>query len=154
MSEIKEKTAQAWIAKIHSKWISIGWFEMKMLLEKPKIISVIGAPKHFQELILFKENLFPLVQLNTLLGLKKVNKSQDSENSVIGIVTYYNLSTNSAEHGAIQFDNIPRHINVTNELQIDLDQSKSPLKEYSKTLFQYENEKIHVLDLNKIFNLT
>lgn len=151
MSDIKTNSIQAWISKIRSTWVSVGLLEIKMLLENPTSIRVIGAPGYFSELLVFKGNVIPILNFETILDQDE-NKHSD-EYSVTGLVTFYNCRTKKAEYGAIKFNSIPENITVTNDMQVKLNQSNSTLKKYSKNVFQYDDEIIHVLNLNKLFNL-
>ncbi len=148
MPDNNSKSTTAWISKIQSTWVSVGRYEIKMLLKNPEMTSVIGASRYFDKFLIFKNNLIPVIDIDGFLHYQECN----SETNIFGVITFYNHHTCKVEYGAIKFNDIPQSITVTNDMQIDIQQSDDRLTEYSKALFQYDQKAVHVLDLNKIFN--
>lgn len=151
MFDRKNKSTTAWVSQIKSTWVSVGRYEIKMLLKNPEITPVIGASRHFSSFLIFKNDFIPIINVDGLLNDTKLNNYNQID--IYGVITFYNERTESVEYGAIKFNDIPQSITVTNAMQIDMSQSEDPWREYSKALFQYNDKNIHVLDMNKIFNI-
>lgn len=141
------KKATAWVAKMNREWVAVGNFQIKMLLEEPEFISVVGAPERFEKAVFLKGNLYPVFN-SKLFSSKSISKNRRS----IGLVIFFNEKTQQAEYGALEFESIPQKVSVSDDMEISKNDIDSKLTSFSKTAFKIKNQEILLLDLDKIFN--
>lgn len=147
MKDVQDKSVSAWLLRINGHAVCVGAPELSMLLEAPKTERVLAAPAHCKEVMLLEANLYPLVDMSSLLKRAPVNSD------AVGLIIYKENNETQASYGALRFDSIPERITVTDDMQIDMNTIDSQLREFVRAALMYEGQPVGVLDLSKIFSL-
>ncbi|MBL4671374.1 MAG: chemotaxis protein CheW [Arenicella sp.] len=147
MKDVQDKSVSAWLLRINGHAVCVGASELSMLLEAPKTERVLAAPAHCREVMLLEANLYPVVDMSSLL------KREPVDSNAIALIIYKEENETQASYGALRFDSIPERIMVTDDMQIDMDAIDSQLRKFVRAAFKYEDQSVGVLDLSEIFSL-
>ncbi len=143
---IEQKKVDTWLCTIGGKNIAIANNRLKMLVEQPNTISIVGAPDLYNRMLFLQGKFYPIVNVKPLL-------TDNADLQVAALVLYKDFDTSLVTYGAIEFDRIPEKILVSDDMSINLTELPTGISGYSLAGFEYVNKKIGVLDVDKIFNL-
>lgn len=145
---IEQKKVDTWLCKIGGESVAIASNRLKMIVEKPKSLNIIGAPKLYNRMLSLQGKFYPIINMRSLLA------HQTNMQEVAGLILYKNLATDVVSYGVIEFDEIPQKIFVSDDMAINIDELSGELKALSIAAFEYVNKKVNVLDIDKVFNLS
>jgi len=140
------KKIETFLCKLGGNSFALPTGRLKMLVEDPEIVGVLGAPKLYNRLLVLQNTFYPIVSVQALIP--------DATNlEVAALIAYIDKASNKPTHGVIEFDGIPERIQVSDDMQIDVNELPSEFIHLCSVGFEYMHEKIGVLDLDAIFNV-
>jgi chemotaxis signal transduction protein len=138
----------AWLLSIsQAENVAVGEFEFIHIVDQPEYFSVPQAPEFCKQVILWNENIVPVMNLSSWFSGQK----QDETNAIVAILIYKNLE-DELSYGGLKLVKIPALIQVNNDLGCLLPDKLDKWKEISLSSFKSENEDvIPILDVATLF---
>ncbi len=140
----------AWLLTANQVRLTVASYEIIEVISEPQLIDVSAGPSYCRQLLLWREQLLPLVQVEKLQEDNANNQSQH-----IIVVAWQNKAGEKLEYGAMALSELPMSITVEDSWYVDeLPNNSSPiLKKSALSCIQYQVEHIIIPDLKIIFGV-
>ncbi len=128
--------------------VAIGQFELTHIVDQPEYISIPQAPEHCKDIILWNDNIVPVMNLTSWMSGDK----QSDAPGVVAIVVYTGAQNNYL-YGGIKLNNPPVQVKVKNIQQCQWTKSLDKWKILSISCFKsQEGEVVPIIDITKVFS--
>jgi len=138
------KSIDTWLCQINGEHFAIPTKRLRMLIEEPETISVLGSHPLFHRMLMLQNQFFPLLENNYYFSV-------EAEYSVAALVPYIHPETKIMNYGALELDDAPTKIVVNDDLLISLEELDELNAKLSVAAFNYGDRKVGVLDIDNIF---
>lgn len=138
----------AWLLSIgQAENVAVGEFEFIHIVDQPEYFSVPQAPEFCQQVILWNENIVPVMNLSSWFSGQK----QIEDNGIVAILIYENHE-GELSYGGLKLANIPVQIQVNNDQGCPLPGKFDKWKEISLSSFESDGgDVIPILDVATLF---
>ena len=127
--------------------VAVGEYEFIHIVDQPEYISIPQTPEHCKHVILWNENIVPVINLSSWFS----GHEQDEDAGVVAILIYNN-SEGELLYGGIKLVNIPVSDKVKNDQGCSLPGNADKWKEISLSCFKSGNGAIvPILDVAALF---
>ncbi|MFZ2724854.1 MAG: hypothetical protein WAX77_01245 [Methylococcaceae bacterium] len=154
--------APAWILPLNETTaVSVGEFELvHTLTDLPSLFSIPKAPYYCQHVMLWQNNIVPVMNLAArFLPISSYTES-DYENDIhrlgaLSIFAYQSEQTKQIDYGALLLHSVPQHCEVRDSQQCELPADLVSWKYYFTSCFQVPNSHkvIPILCLERLFGI-
>ena len=147
MAEITEGV-EAWLMPVERQVnVAVGRSEVVHLVNQPEYISVPQSPRHCNQVIIWNDNVVPVISIESLL----FEYGNNIDSGVLAIVMFQ-VGHNQYCYGGIKLVSVPQLEKVQNSQACKLPASSERWNDISNACFQLNTgEVIPVLDLGKLF---
>lgn len=151
MTETKEdKVSRAWLLDFgKGLQAAVGVHEMSHIELSMKLFEIPRAPMYCNEVIIWQDEILPVVDLPSLVAGKKVLRTT---RSVIGICIYQERSEDLAIFGAMHLSTTPTGIYVSDTDMCELPGHQKFWQLFSVSCFNYNGITVPVLDFSALFS--
>ena len=142
------RKAAAWVMKVdQSLYVSVSQMELVHIINTPRSINVPQAPNFCQDVIIWNDNILPVVDLS-VLGNQSGNKSTGA---VIAVIIYRSMN-DEIHYGGIVLTDSPELEQVDNSQMCQLPEHAKDLHTFSISCFRSKaGNEVPILDMSKIF---
>lgn len=143
-----ETGVTTWLLSLdHNLNVAIGEFEFVHIVDQPEYIAIPQAPEHCKHVILWNENIVPVINLSSWIYGHE--KSEDY--GVIAILIYKNVD-GKLLYGGIKMLDMPMLDKVKNDQGCALPENVNKWKEISLSSFKQSNGNVvPILDVPALF---
>lgn len=141
--------ASAWVMKVDETfYASVSQMELVHIINSPYTINIPKSPEYCQNLIIWNDNILPVVDLSRLL----INVDSSTIHDVVAVITYKD-SNNNIQYGGISLSCSPDLEHVENNQICELPENIKNLQTISLSCFlSKDGYEVPILDLNKLFS--
>lgn len=139
-------TSDAWLLECSDTLsIAVGDHEMVEYIDTPFRFDVPGAPEYCSAVLLWQENLVPVMDLAALLG-----HSRDDLKPRLSLLNYQDKAGEALQQVAIAVNRAPQKIVVDDEHACELPEevNTSPLRALSLSSFNHNGQTVIILDIS------
>lgn len=148
-SKIIMAEAAAWIVDLaYGLRAAVGERDMIHLVEKPMLATIPYTPSHCQRVLLWENELLPIMDLTMWL----IGQSAEGANSSSGIVAWQDRPEATPQYGVLLFSGLPRKVRVKDEQSCALPEQPSGWQTVAISCFRYDDQPVPILDLPRIFS--
>ena len=142
------RKAAAWVMKVDELlYVSVSQMELVHIINTPYSINVPQAPKYCQDVIIWNDNILPVVDLSVLSN----QSGNKSTGSVIAIIIYRDLN-DEIQYGGVVLTDSPELEPVENSQLCQLPEHAKDLRTFSLSCFiSKAGNAVPILDMSKIF---
>lgn len=141
--------AAAWIMKINETiYISVSQMELVHIISNPAIIPVPRAPAYCQNIIIWNDNVLPVVDISQLLD----GANDSYYNQSVAVITYRDHN-NIIQYGGILLADSPVLEHVNNDQLCQLSGDTMNLHAISLSCFTSKKGfQVPIIDMSKLFS--
>lgn len=141
--------AAAWVMNIdETLFASVSQMELVHIVNNPSYTSIPGSPEHCQNVIIWNDNILPVMDLSRLL--KKTNSS--TKRDVVAVIIFRD-NNDEIHYGGIILAKSPNLEFVNNEQICTLPDNTDSLRDVSLSCFESKDgHKVPILDITRIFS--
>ena len=142
-------SATAWLLDLDGTLrAAVGEQEMTHFIPAPELHPVPLSPVYCNEVLIWQDNIVPVLDLAAWLHDSPVNRRQ----SVVGIIVYQESPGAPTHFGALHLANVPNRVQVTDEQSCDLPEQPVRWQEVAISCFADAQGAVPILDLGYIFS--
>lgn len=149
-----QEGATAWILGFGCGHIAVGEFEVLHILDQePERFPIPQTPAYCREVILWEEQIVPLLDLNVLAEGSHANHTEDeSGKQIVTIVAFQSSANEAPRYGALVLSKIPQRYTVQDDLASDSPADSPALDRFTQCFFEHpEFGPVRVLDVPRLF---
>ena len=148
MDTEKEGVA-AWLLQVDRLInVAVGQFELLHIVDEPDYISIPQAPEYCSHVILWNDNIVPVVNLATWAS----GSLQDCSSGAVAILVYKDSQDNFS-YGGIKLDHTPTKERVRNDQFSQLTVEQEKWRTISLSCFKTNSgELVPILDVYRLFS--
>lgn len=141
--------AAAWVMKVDELLhVSVSQMELVHIINTPCYINVPKAPKFCQDIIIWNDNILPVVDLSTLCNQSGIKSTRN----VIAVIIYRDIN-NEIQYGGVVLTDSPELEHVDNSQLCQLPNHAKDLHTVSLSCFiSKAGNEVPILDMSKIFS--
>jgi len=140
------KVVETWLCHIGQHAFALPASRVKMIIEDPDKINILGAAQNYQNLLLLQDKFYPILNSSAIFS-----SAQDLKVAVL--VPYRDKPSNQVEYGVLELDDVPIKIHVNDEMAINKSELTQEVAEFALMGFNYDHKAVGVLDIDTLFNL-
>jgi len=140
--------AAAWIMKVDdSIYASVSQMELVHIINSPETVRVPNAPEHCQNIIVWNDNILPVVDLAVLFSKTNTNTGLD----VVAVIIFRDHD-NVIQYGGIRLYDSPELETVENGQVCAIPETPEYLQSVSLSCFiNKRGIEVPILDTSKLF---
>lgn len=141
--------AAAWIMKVNdSSYASISQRELAHIINDPVFIRVPKSPSHCQNIIIWNDNVLPVVDLGELYDAA----GSPPRHNVVAVIIFRD-NNNDLHHGGIALNSSPVLEYVNNSQSCTIPNQARPLEDLTLACFTSEQgHQVPILDMTRLFS--
>jgi chemotaxis signal transduction protein len=143
------KTSRAWVLDFgRNLRAACGHHEMWQVLISPKLFSVPCTPFYCDTVLIFQDNILPILDIVSLFEGQKIVQS----NRVVGIAIYQEAPNEPIRYVGIHLADMPLSIFVRDDQVCDLSVDLQFQEPLAISCFSHENQAIPIIDFAYLFS--
>ena len=127
--------------------VSVSQMELVHIINTPCVINVPQAPKFCQDVIIWNDNILPVVDLSALSN----HSASKSTGNVIAVIIYRDVNA-EIQYGGVVLTDSPELEQVDNSQLCQLPEHARDLRTFSLSCFKSKaGNEVPILDMGRIF---
>lgn len=141
--------AAAWIMKANdSSYAAISQMELAHIINDPVFVRVPRSPDHCQNIIIWNDNILPVVDLGKLYDAT----GSHPRHNVVAVIIFRDVN-NDFHHGGIALSSSPVLEYVNNSQSCTISNQAGSLEDLTLACFTSEQgHQVPILDMTKLFS--
>ena len=141
--------AAAWVMKVNdSMYASVSQMELVHIVNGPEPVSIPRAPSYCKNIIVWNDNILPVVDLASMFGISCNNDKYD-----VVAVTIYRDGSDKINYGGLRLFDSPELEDVENGQVCNIPEFPQCLRSISLSCFISKNGyEVPILDMGKVFS--
>ena len=141
--------AAAWVMKVNkSVYVSVSQLELVHIINKPYSINIPNTPEYCQNIIIWNDNILPVIDLSRLL-----NDTHSSSNLNYIAVIIYRDANSEIQYGGMDLAESPELEYVENNQLCELPEYSNEIQNISLSCFiSKDGHEVPILDMSKLFS--
>ena len=141
--------AAAWVMKVNdSSYAAISQMELAHIINDPVFVRVPSSPGHCQNIIMWNDNVLPVVDLGQLGDAA----GSRPRHNVVAVIIFRDTN-NDLHHGGIALSSSPALEYVNNSQSCTIPNQARPLKDLTLACFTSEQgHQVPILDMTRLFS--
>lgn len=141
--------AAAWVMKVdETLYTSVSQTELVHIINKPVLFNIPGTPEYCQNVIIWNDNILPVVDISCL----RDKNAQHTSREVVAVIIYRDKNNNIC-YGGINLVGSPDLELVENTQMCDFPTQYKDLHEISLSCFKNKSgHEVPILNMSMIFS--
>jgi chemotaxis signal transduction protein len=141
--------ATAWVIELsNGLYAAVGDRQMVHIVEEPIFERIPHTPAHCQHVLLWEDELLPMMDLAAWL----TGKPAESVRQSIGVVRWQAHPDTAPQYGALLFTGIPQKVSLRDEQACRVPEQPAGLDAIALSCFRHDDQPVAILDLPHIFS--
>lgn len=142
--------AAAWVMKVdESLYTSVSQMELVHIIDKPYFVNIPKAPEYCQNIVIWNENILPVVDLSCLLNDTKSRNICD----FVAVIIYRDCNS-EIHYGGVKLVDSPELEYVDNNQLCNIPEHSMNIQTISLSCFiSKDGHETPILDMSKVFSI-